>query len=384
MRHPPLASLLLLVLVLAACQDGGGEAAVPSPPAVPANLPPQAQSDRAAASAGETLSGASVLSNDTDPEGAALTAVLEQAPSFGTLELRADGRYDYLAEQAGDAWFSYRADDGEMRSEPVLVRLHVAPAKAQIAAIAHRGFSSLFPENTLTAFEQAVRVGAEIVETDVQRSADGALVLMHDTTLERTTDAETLFPERSPWNLVDFSLAEIKTLDAGSWKFPLLYAGEPVPTLRELLDLIKGRAGLLLEIKSPGKYPGIEAAVAAELEAAGWTLDGAPTQNLVVQSFDWESMRRYHALAPATPVAILAGEMPSDEQLADLAGFARDANLAYANYSTENVAKLRAHGFGMNPYTPDFPQDILPLLAQPLDGIITNLPPEVSLLRLLP
>lgn len=389
MRIAPLL-LPAALLLLPACSDSLPSHAapmplppMPAPAPAPANLAPVAKSDRAALRAGETLEAGSVLANDLDPEGASLRAVLEQAPAAGTLELHADGSYRYTAAAAGDWVFRYRADDGQARSEPVEVRLHVSPLKSAIAAIAHRGFSSLYPENTLLAFEQAVLVGAEMVETDVQRTADGALVLMHDITLERTTDAETLFPDRAPWNVSDFTLAEIKTLDAGSSKFPI-YAGEPVPTLRELLDAIKDRAGLLLELKNAQLYPGIEAAVIAEMEAAGWTVQGMPTQNLVIQSFNWEAVRRYHQLAPATATAILGGKLPGDAELADIASFARDANLSFANYNADAVAKLRQYGLGMNPYTPDFPQDIAALLELPIDGVITNVPPEVTLLRLLP
>jgi glycerophosphoryl diester phosphodiesterase len=86
----------------------------------------------------------------------------------------------------------------------------------QPLTIAHRGASAEAPENTLAAVRRAVELGADAVELDVQRSRDGALNVMHDTTLERTTSVRQAFPGRAPWRVADFNLDEIRRLDAGS------------------------------------------------------------------------------------------------------------------------------------------------------------------------
>ena len=100
------------------------------------------------------------------------------------------------------------------------------------AVIAHRGASAAWPENTLTAFEAAVRAGADMVELDVRLTADGALVVMHDADVARTTEGRGLVRE--------LTLAEVRALH--------------VPTLREALDLLHGRAGVEIEIKDdPGE-----------------------------------------------------------------------------------------------------------------------------------
>ncbi|HVJ82224.1 MAG TPA: glycerophosphodiester phosphodiesterase family protein, partial [Planctomycetia bacterium] len=114
--------------------------------------------------------------------------------------------------------------------------------------IAHRGASAYAPEHTLVAYELAIRQGADFVEPDLQMTKDGELVCLHDATLERTTDVEAVFPDRAKeakgkkiWPAADFTLAEIKRLDAGSWK-DAKFAGARVPTLREMIGAVKGRA----------------------------------------------------------------------------------------------------------------------------------------------
>ncbi|MEC4805064.1 MAG: glycerophosphodiester phosphodiesterase family protein [Jaaginema sp. PMC 1079.18] len=110
-----------------------------------------------------------------------------------------------------------------------------------VELIAHRGFSAIAPENTLSAFLAAVEQGANAIECDLQLSADGHLVLMHDATLDRTTDGTG--------NVRDFSLNQLKQLDAGIW-FSDRFVGERIPTLAETFDLLQDRAiTLYLEIK---------------------------------------------------------------------------------------------------------------------------------------
>ena len=153
-----------------------------------------------------------------------------------------------------------------------------------VVTIAHRGASSEAPENTLAAVRRAVQLGADMVEVDVQRTHDGVLVLMHDATLTRTTDAALVFPDRAPWSVADFSYADLRRLDAGGW-MSSRYAGEPVPTLLDVLRLLQGtRTGLLLEVKMPELHPGIAADVVSTLHAVPGVLDrGLSEGRLVVQ-----------------------------------------------------------------------------------------------------
>lgn len=108
--------------------------------------------------------------------------------------------------------------------------------------VGHRGAGNLAPENTLAAIYTAIRMGLTAIECDVQATADGALVLFHDSSIERTTDGSGL--------LADTSLDELKSLDAGLW-FDYLYRGEPVATFQEALELIDGRLSVFVELKQP-------------------------------------------------------------------------------------------------------------------------------------
>lgn len=106
--------------------------------------------------------------------------------------------------------------------------------------IAHRGSSGTAPENTLASFRQAIAAGADAIECDVRLSKDGRLVVIHDATVKRTTNGRG--------RVCDKTFAELRSLDAGSW-FHRSYAGERIPTLEEVLDVVDGSVGLNIEIK---------------------------------------------------------------------------------------------------------------------------------------
>ena len=108
-----------------------------------------------------------------------------------------------------------------------------------ITNIAHRGASSYAPENTRAAFDMAINMGVKHIELDVHSSKDGRLVVIHDDTLDRTTNGSG--------KVTDYTLKELKTLDAGSW-FDHKYSGEKLSTLEEILDEYKSEAYLHVEI----------------------------------------------------------------------------------------------------------------------------------------
>ena len=131
----------------------------------------------------------------------------------------------------------------------------------QKTLVAHRGASAYAPEHTLAAYRLALEQGADFVEQDLGVTRDGVLVCVHDDSLERTTNVEEVFPDRFTeesrtgrirrrWRVADFTLAEIKQLDAGSWFGPS-FTGARVPTWQEAIDLVRGKAGVFPELKSP-------------------------------------------------------------------------------------------------------------------------------------
>jgi glycerophosphoryl diester phosphodiesterase len=198
-----------------------------------------------------------------------------------------------------------------------------APADTRAAAmkqlVAHRGASAYAPEHTLDAYRLAIEQGADFVEQDLAVTKDGVLVCIHDLTLDRTTNVEEAFPARFSedangavpvrrWLVGDFTLAEIKQLDAGSW-FDPKFAGARIPTFQEAIELVKGKAGLYPELKDPGFYRerGVspERLLASAVEQNGLAAD--PRTPLVIQSFDEETIRMLAAALPKVPRVWLIG-----------------------------------------------------------------------------
>lgn len=255
-----------------------------------------------------------------------------------------------------------------------------ARAAARVENIAHRGASGTSPENTLAAIRRAVRLGADSVEVDVQRSSDGELILFHDATLTRTTNVEEVYPERTPYRVGDFTFAELRRLDAGSW-FSEEFAGERIPALAGALPELRARAGLLLELKDPALYPGIERQVAGELEAAGFSRPAPAAGRLVVQSFDRASMRRYHEIQPRVAVGELYARRPTGAELRAAATYALQVNPSYTFTDRALVESIHALGMSTSVYTVNEPEDMRRMISLGVDGIITDFPGTLDRVR---
>ncbi|AIL60276.1 glycerophosphodiester phosphodiesterase [Pseudomonas alkylphenolica] len=181
------------------------------------------------------------------------------------------------------------------------------------AVIAHRGASFDAPESTAPAYLLARELGADYLELDLQRSKDGVLVAVHDDNLQRTSDVAERFPERKDSPVSAFTLAELKSLDAGSWfnqanpeRARQRFKGLQILTLDEVMDIAEGqpdkRPGLYIETKVPTLFPGIEADLKARLQARGW-LD--TPGRVVLQSFDRNSLAMLHKEMPQVPKVLL-------------------------------------------------------------------------------
>ncbi|MEV0620540.1 glycerophosphodiester phosphodiesterase family protein [Nonomuraea sp. NPDC050404] len=253
--------------------------------------------------------------------------------------------------------------------------VHAAPPP-EVENIAHRGGSVHAPENTIAACALARSQRADVCEFDVQQTKDHRLILMHDETLARTTDAEKVFPRRSPWKVSDLTLAEIQRLDAGSWFSPR-YRGEGVPTLKQALEALHGTGtGLLLEVKHARHSPDIDRRVAAELqeERGLWS-----AEHLTVQAFGWQSMRLLRAMVPDLPIALLGKPPPG--RLAELARYAGGITLPHTGLTARYVK--RAHERGMRVYTwsADGSALMRRLISYNVDGIMTNRPDRLQAVR---
>jgi glycerophosphoryl diester phosphodiesterase len=232
--------------------------------------------------------------------------------------------------------------------------------------IAHRGASADAPENTIAAVHRAVLDAADLVEVDVQRSRDGALVLLHDTTLHRTTDARLRFPDRSPWRVGDFTLDELRRLDAGRW-WSSAHAGERIPTLDDLFDALRGTGvGVQLELKVPAAHPGVVQDLAAFLQ-------GQPAgTEVVVQSFDFAAMKELKARVPEVPVGLLG--RPARANLPALATWADQVNPSHRAVDRDYVRHLHDLGLECRVWTVDRSHAMRRAVRLGVDGVITNRP----------
>ena len=243
---------------------------------------------------------------------------------------------------------------------------------AGIADVGHRGASAHAPENTLAAFRAAKTKNADYFELDVQQTRDRTPIIMHDTTLSRTTNAESVYPGRSPWRVGDFTLKQIERLDAGSW-FGARFRHERVPTLAETLREMEGSdLKLLLEIKDPSLYPGLTSRVAEQLRAQpAWLLP----DRLIVQSFDWGSVREFHRLMPSVPTGVLG--TPTAAQLPAIAGYAHYVNPRYDTINAAYVRRMHARHLQVFAWGAGSAAAVHRLVGYRVDGIISDRPEDV-------
>lgn len=243
----------------------------------------------------------------------------------------------------------------------------------RVLNVAHRGASAEVAENTLAALRRAIAHDVDLIEVDVQRTRDGALVLLHDTTLVRTTNVREVFPDRGPWRVSDFTYDEIRSLDAGTWK-SAAFSGEHVPTLTEAIEVVRpSSAGLLVELKAPALYPGIAGDVAAALrEVPGYLREAAAGRRLVVQSFDVATARAFKREEPLVPVGVLGS--PPRSALPELAGWADQVNPSHLSVDGTYVDLVHRLGLGCLVWTVNRGAAMRRALRMGVDGVITNRP----------
>lgn len=263
----------------------------------------------------------------------------------------------------------------------VQVHKHDKPdRKAKTPVVAHRGDSRLAPEETLVAYRQAVQAGADVLEGDVQLTRDGEMVLLHDDDLTRTSNVQEVFPDRESYAIGEFTLAEVKSLDAGSW-FHEDFAGEEIPTVEELLQATNiQKTGLTLELKSPQNSPGVATQLATLLDEYGLDDDSkvrgsGGDYRIMVHSRDQDALREFSTVLPEVPLVYLTGgEMLEDTELAELSTWTLGV---FANPKVTTAADIeRAHAAGLEVYCDpmDDPDHMEMALNQGYDHLITNLP----------
>ena len=249
---------------------------------------------------------------------------------------------------------------------PSHARSPYGPAAADRPLIAaHRGASKYAPENTMAAFRLAETMGADFIELDVRASRDGRLIVLHDGTVDRTTDGAGRADE--------LTFREIRRLDAGGWFSPA-FSGERIPSLEEVLDRFGGGIGLILELKQPSDYPGIERALARLLTERG--LDRPERGRVVIQSFDTDSLRRVRELLPDVPIAVLARprRRVTSRDLAEYRRFADAVHLPRSSARTPVIRRIRSCGLSVMVWNVRGKRQLRQALDYGVNGILTDDP----------
>jgi glycerophosphoryl diester phosphodiesterase len=229
--------------------------------------------------------------------------------------------------------------------------------------IAHRGARDSAPENTLAAFELALAHGADGIELDVTRCCSGEIVVLHDDTIDRTTNGSG--------RIEDFDYDTLRQMDAGAWFAPQ-FCGERIPLLADVLDTVGGKLRVNIEIKGRAwRGDGLEAEVAALVRARGLV------DSVIVSSFNPWALARMRRAAPELPLALLySPQMPlwlrrgQPRHWLKPQALHPERTLVDAAY----VAWAKRKGYRVNVWTVNEPQEMESLIAMRVDGIITDRP----------
>ncbi|MGH3355890.1 MAG: glycerophosphodiester phosphodiesterase [Nocardioidaceae bacterium] len=234
-----------------------------------------------------------------------------------------------------------------------------------LLVIAHRGASAYAPHDTVAAAREALERGADVLEADVRQTRDGRLVALFNATLAPTTDVEQVFPRRAPWKVEDFTLAEVRRLDAGSWFGPR-FAGERIPTLTELARTVKGSGvRLIIDAKSPQRYPGVTGRVARVVR-------GSPGLYLEVESFDWGFLRRLAGLGLPADIGLTG--TPPPEGLDRASSYADAVNPSLSTVDAAYVARAHRAGLDVKVWSVNERAGMRRAIRMGVDGIYSHRP----------
>lgn len=248
--------------------------------------------------------------------------------------------------------------------------------------IAHRGASGYAPEHTFAAWDLALEMKADYLEQDLQMTADGVLVVLHDDSLGRTTGG------RCRGDVRDSTLAEIAGCDVGSWfndahpdRARPDFASLRIPTLDAVFDRYRGRARFYIETKNPRAAPGMEEELLRLLRRYDLigSADAIPT--VIVQSFSGASLRKLHALEPSLPLVRLFGRHHTGftlrRQLRGLAGWAFGIGPSRADVDEKLLGSAHTNGLVVHPWTVNDPHELRHFEEIGVDGVFTDFPDRI-------
>jgi len=218
----------------------------------------------------------------------------------------------------------------------------------KVLVVAHRGASAYEPENTLRSLRRALEIGADMVEVDVHASRDGHIVVIHDAKVERTTNGKGY--------VKDLTLKEMRKLDAG--------LGEKVPTLEEVVELMRGKAQLVIEIKVPR----------TEEKVLRIIKEGSLRNNVLISSFYHTAVKHVRELDPKIKTGIIISSRPVKPAQLSIDANADVLFPRYVYVDQEMVREVHKQNLTIYPWTIDDLNEIRPFIKMGVDGIVTNKP----------
>ena len=258
---------------------------------------------------------------------------------------------------------------------PCILREKLFFMKTTLQRVAHRGGSGLAPENTLAAFRNALTLPVDAVELDVQMSRDGQALVFHDATVERLTDGQG--------NILDLDYGYLRTLNAaehfpGGWP-----EAQYIPTLREVLDVVRGRLQVYIEIKASyqngvyGRYPQIAKAVVQELRATNML------KEVVIISFDWAMLHEIRLLEDRLQTAAVVSkenwegfdEQAIEKLLTEVAKLGVSSlSFDHRLFTEDLLAQVHRRGFKLSLWTVNTLEVLQQLAVAGVDSLTTDRP----------
>lgn len=228
---------------------------------------------------------------------------------------------------------------------------------------AHRGVSSLAPENTLAAFTKAAEIGCEWIEIDVQLSLDKVPVVIHDQSVNRCTNGTGIISE--------MNVESLQSLDAGSW-FSEEFKHEKIPTLKQTLILARAKKlKVNIEIKL---YPEDNSTLLCEKVKEVITQLNIDKTQLLFSSFDLSALKIMQSLLPEIPRGLLWKTMPNNglTLLAEIDAFSVHCN--YRFLTAQQTLQIKQAGYEIYCYTPNTPENVIEYWDWGVDMVITDNP----------
>ena len=231
--------------------------------------------------------------------------------------------------------------------------------------VAHRGYRQKYPENTLAAFQAAMEAGVSMIELDVNFSRDRKVVVIHDATLERTTDGHGA--------VSDNTMAELKKLDAGSW-FDPRFADQHPPELSEVLDLINGRTRLNIEIKAHA-YEHRHPQDAIEKQVVALVKQKNMQDSVLISSFEIDILVQMASMEDPPAIALIS-QTPVSKRIVEICSHLKvfSWHPDHKIVTPRQVDMMHAAGLKVFPYNVDTFEDYEKMIDMKVDGVITDDP----------